>query len=221
MFVQASHNLRENAWAFELADRFEWLLGVIGWVDLKADDVRTALEHLSRHRRFKGVRHLVHTEANERWLLRPKVGAGLEALGELGLSFDLILQPKQFCHAPSVVAAHPRLQFVLDHLGSPTGETLREWAQTLERLAGHENVTAKISGLARNVARHAIAIAFETFGPNRLMLGTDYPVCTLEAPYSRVLATMLEALRGLAPNGLYSITTANAAHVYRLASDRA
>ena len=221
VFVQASHDPRENAWAFELADRFEWLLGVVGWVDLEAEDVRITLEHLSQHRRFKGVRHLVHNEADERWLLRPKVGAGLEALGELGLSFDLILRPEQFQYAPGVVAAHPELLFVLDHLGSPTGETLRDWARTLERLAGHANVTAKISGLPRNIARHAISIALETFGSNRLMLGGDYPICTLELLYATALTTMLEALRGLAPNGLHSITTAKAAHVYRLSSDRA
>ena len=103
VFVQASHDPQENAWALELAKRYSWLLGVVGWVNLERSDLAERLEPLARQSRFKGVRHLVHTEADERGLLRSSVAAGLEMLAEHGLTFDLVLRPEQFQHAPTRV----------------------------------------------------------------------------------------------------------------------
>ncbi len=221
VFVQASHDPRENAWALALTEDCPWLLGVIGWVDLERPDLTERLKPLARHPRFCGLRHLVHAEPDERWLLRPSVGAGLEVLAEHGLIFDLVVRPEQFRHLPSVGRAHPQLSFVLNHLGQPTPEHLSQWARNLERLAQSPNVTAKISGLPEAVADRAVRIALETFGADRLMLGGDYPVCTLSAPYSATLRTLLETLGRLESGSIesgsiQSICSTNAQRIYGL-----
>ena len=217
VFVQASHDPRENRMALEWAKQFPWIAGVVGWVDLEADDLNAQLELLTKEPRFKGVRHLVHTEADPRWLLRASVGRGLETLAEHGLSFDLVLRPEQFATVSDVVAAHPNLTFVLDHLGySTTDQTFSTWARTLDRLAMRRNVTAKISELPQLAAAQAIWVALQCFGPNRLMLGGGYPICTQTASYRATLETLFEALRHLEANALNRITTENASRIYRL-----
>ena len=169
--------------------------GVVGWVDLTRPDVADALAALAAAEggdRLVGIRHQVQGEADPRWLCRPDVRRGLRAVGEAGLAYDLLTLPHQLPAAVETVRALPDVRFVLDHLSKPPiarGE-LRPWADDLRDLAACPNVAAKLSGLVteadwtgwsvRQLRPYATA-ALDAFGPDRLMFGSDWPVCLLAA----------------------------------------
>jgi L-fuconolactonase len=169
--------------------------GVVGWVDLTRPDVADALAALAGAEggdRLVGIRHQVQGEADPRWLCRPDVRRGLRAVGEAGLAYDLLTLPHQLPAAVETVRALPDVRFVLDHLSKPPiarGE-LRPWADDLRALAACPNVAAKLSGLVteadwtgwsvRQLRPYGTA-ALDAFGPNRLMFGSDWPVCLLAA----------------------------------------
>lgn len=165
--------------------------GVVGWIDL-TDDVALQLDALAsdERRRLVGVRHLVHIDPDRLWLARPDVLDGLAALGEARLSFDVVARWWQLPLVETVVKATPETTFVVDHLGGPPIGTddVVTWAGHLEALALHHNVVAKLSGVAGEIGRPdwdardcslVFDVAFESFGPTRLMYGSDWPLVEL------------------------------------------
>lgn len=215
IFVQASHDPRENAFALELAQHRPWIAGVIGWVDLEAAMVGASLDGLMRDTRFKGVRHLVHTEADPHWLLRPAVQRGLSALEGWGLSFDLVLREDQWASALEVARQHPDLRLILNHLGNPPSDStgFQRWQAWLNQMAVFPNVNAKFSGLtAHPLATRIAAIAFASFGLERLMFGSDWPIATVSGEYQQ----NLEALQLLFPTTNTEFWGRTAERVYRL-----
>ena len=163
--------------------------GVVGWIDLTAD-VASQLQSVRQAPggdHLVGIRHLAHQDPDDHWLRRTDVGAGLEALSEAGLVFDLVVRPDQLADAAATVAEHPAVTFVLDHLGKPpiAGGDLAEWSAALRAVAASPNATAKLSGLVIEAEwtswsiddlREPVELALEVFGPNRLMFGSDWPL---------------------------------------------
>jgi len=205
--VQARQTLEETAWLLELADRNPFVAGVVGWVDLCAPDVRAQLERFARHPRLVGVRHIVQGEPDDRFLLRPEFGRGIEALEEFDLAYDILVYPRHLPVATEFVRSFPRQRFVLDHLAKPEiarGE-IRDWSRGLRALAAEPNVLAKLSGLVTEAdwthwtagqMRPYLDAAFECFGPSRLMIGSDWPVCTLAGDYGRTMQVVTAYLEG-------------------------
>ncbi len=181
--------------------------GVVGWCDLTAPDVRDTLDRLTsmtNGARLVGIRHLAHLEPDERWLRRADVRRGLNAVADAGLVFDLVVNPQQLRTCAEVVDEHPGLEFVLDHLGKPPlrSGAIGEWADDLVGLAARENVSAKVSGLTMEAdwkrwtpedLASALEIAFASFGPDRLMFGSDWPLVRTSGGY----ASWLDAARVL------------------------
>jgi L-fuconolactonase len=169
--------------------------GVVGWVDLTRPDVADALAALVAAEggdRLVGIRHQVQGEADPRWLCRPDVRRGLRAVGEAGLAYDLLTLPHQLPAAVETVRALPEVRFVLDHLSKPpiARGALVPWADDLRALAAGPNVAAKLSGLVTEAdwtgwtvphLRPYVEVALDAFGPDRLMVGSDWPVCLLAA----------------------------------------
>lgn len=199
---------------------------VVGWVDLTAPDVEDRISALKAPA-LKGIRHQVQDEADPRWLLRADVERGLRAMAEAGLVYDLLIKTPQFRAAIEAARAHPELSFVLDHLGKPeiSAGGWHPWADLIAELAALPNVTAKLSGLVteadwkawrpeqiRPYAQHAL----DLFGPDRVMFGSDWPVCTLAATYDQVvnLAEVLTA--GLSPAEREAVFATTAERVYDL-----
>jgi L-fuconolactonase len=216
VFVQASHDPRENAFALGLAQEHPWIAGVIGWVDLEAATVGASLDRLMQNARFKGARHLVHTEPDPQWLLRPAVQHGLSALEERGLSFDLVLREGQWESALEVARHHPDLTLTLNHLGNPASDapSLERWQAWLLELAAFPNVNAKCSGLTAHphlarIAHHAV----KAFGLERMMFGSDWPISVTPGAYGQ----HLETAQGLISADLRAVWTDTAERVYRLA----
>jgi L-fuconolactonase len=176
------------------------VVGVVGWTDLTAPDVAdrlAALRAAPGGDHLVGIRHQVQDEPDPAWLLRHDVRRGLRAVATAGLVYDLLVKPRDLPAAIEITTLLPGLGFVLDHLGKPAvGEGSDIWRDALVALADRPNVTAKLSGLvteadwrcwkAADLAPY-LDHALTTFGPSRLMFGSDWPVCTLAAPYSKVV----------------------------------
>lgn len=203
---------------------------VVGWVDLTAASVADDLAALLARPDggwLRGVRHQVQGEPDPDWLTRPDVLRGLRAVAAAGLVYELLTLPHQLPAAEQAVAAVPELAFVLDHCSKPpiaAGE-LHPWADDVVKLAAHPNVTCKLSGLVTeadwtgwtigDLAPYA-DVVLAAFGPERVMFGSDWPVCLLAAPYSRWLAAARELTGRLTPAERDAVFTRTASRVYRI-----
>lgn len=228
--VQARADLAETRWLLSLADSNPCIVGVVGWVDLTSDDVAGQIVSLRSGAgggRLVGIRHQVHDEDNPRWLVRPDVVRGLESVAQAGLVYDLLVRPRELPVAYEVAAALPQLQFVIDHLakppiGSADGDA---WFQGMGRLAELCNVSVKVSGLVTEADwaawqasdfRPYVEAAIELFGGERLLFGSDWPVCLLAASYPQVLNLTGELLGSLDEAQRAQIFGSNAIRVYSL-----
>ncbi|MFD4599341.1 amidohydrolase family protein [Streptomyces sp. NPDC058464] len=210
-----------------LADAHDLVAGVVGWTDLTRPDVA---EELARLRELpggsclKGIRHQVQGEPDPEWLLRPDVGRGLTALAEAGLVYDLIVQPRQLPAAVKAAETHPDLTFVLDHLGKPpiAAGPREPWASAVRALAALPNTVCKLSGMVTEAdpaswtvddLRPYADTVLDAFGPDRLMFGSDWPVCLLAGSYGEVFEAAIELI---APADRTAVFETTAARVYRL-----
>jgi L-fuconolactonase len=203
--VQARQTLDETAWLLDLADRSPFVAGVVGWVDLCSPDARAQLRRFASHPKLVGVRHIVQAEPDDRFLLRADFGRGIALLEEFGLAYDILVYPRHLAVAAEFVKRFPRQRFVLDHLAKPEiarGE-IRGWSRDVRALAAEPNVQAKLSALVTEAdwkrwtpdqLRPYLDVAFECFGPGRLMIGSDWPVCTLAGDYGRTMGVVTEYL---------------------------
>jgi L-fucono-1,5-lactonase len=182
--VQARHSLDETRQLLALARDTEFVLGVVGWVDLTGD-VAAQLRELEGP--LVGVRHQVHDEPDAGWLLRDDVQRGLDAIGEANLAFDLLVRTRELPAAVETATRHPNVRFVLDHVAKcPRDAGERDaWATGVATLADLPNVTCKLSGLFTESEPAATADrARRWFGSERCMFGSDWPVCLLAAEYA-------------------------------------
>jgi L-fuconolactonase len=229
VLVQTLALAQETEELLALAAGDDLVAAVVGWVDLTAPDVADRLAALldgPHGTVLRGVRHLAQDEPDDDWLVRPDVLRGLQAVGEAGLVYDLLTLPRQLPAAVRAVAATQDLVFVLDHCSKPpiAGGSLQPWARDLRALARLPNVVCKISGLVTEAApdwtvpdlRPYIDVVLDAFGPPRLMVGSDWPVCLLAADYGTVLATALELIEGLSPAERAEVRSGTATRVYRL-----
>ncbi len=199
--VQTRQTLDETRWLLSLADAHPFILGVVGWVDLQSAAVEQQLRHLA-HPKLVGVRHIVQTEPDD-FMSRPAFRRGLAYLEQFGLTYDILIYPRQLPEAVRLVTDFPAQRFVLDHLAKPAirNGAIDDWARDLTRLATCSNVCCKLSGLVTeadwnawtaDALRPCLEIAFECFGAGRLMIGSDWPVCTLAADYQRTMNVVLD-----------------------------
>ncbi|MGP4087765.1 amidohydrolase family protein [Streptomyces sp. KR55] len=191
-----------------LAAEHELIAGVVGWTDLTRPDVAEELARLRElpgGQYLKGIRHQVQGEPDPEWLLRAEVRRGLAAVADTGLVYDLVVLPNQLPACVKAAEALPQLTFVLDHLGKPpiaSGER-EPWETAVRSLAALSNTVCKFSGMVTEAdlaswtvddLRPYADVVLDAFGPDRLMFGSDWPVCTLAASYGQVLATAEELL---------------------------
>ena len=225
--VQARQTLQETRWLLDLADRSSSVLGVVGWIDLRSADIRTELKELSRHPRLVGIRHIVQSEPDDRFLMRPEFLRGIAVLEEFDLAYDILIYAKHLPVALEFVQRFPHQRFVLDHLAKPrikAGE-IEEWARQIRQLAAFPNVYCKLSGLITEAdwqnwtaeqIHPYLDVAFEAFGPNRLMIGSDWPVCLVAGSYLRAIQLVKDYVMHRAPDSANEILGTNAARFYRL-----
>ena len=203
--VQTRQTTEETDWLLRLADAHPFIAGVVGWVDLRADDVEASLAQFRDRARLAGIRHIVQSEPDDRFLLDPAFGRGIAALGQAGLPYDILIYPRHLPVAAEFISRFPSQTFVLDHLAKPDirSGSIAEWARDLRRLAGAPNLWCKLSGLVTEAdwrtwtpeqVHPYLDVAFDCFGPGRLIAGSDWPVCTVAAGYSRTMALVRDYL---------------------------
>lgn len=227
VLVQASNSTAESNWLLEQADQYAFVAGVVGWVDLMSPNVAGEIEQLARHPRFKGVRHLVESEPADDWLAQPAVLSGLNQLAAHGLSYDLLVHTRHLRYVRTVAEHCPELSLVIDHMAKPSiaSNEIADWSKEFQPLAEFRNIQCKLSGLVTEAnwsswttddLRPYIDCALDAFGPDRLMFGSDHPVCLLAATYERVLDSFQEALKDLDDRQRTKIFRENAVNFYRL-----
>ena len=230
VLVQAEDSLVDTAWLLEAASRFDWILGVVGWVQL--DDPAAAasqLEEWLQHPAFCGVRHLVHDDQREDFLELASVRQSLRLLSAAGLAFDIPdAWPLHLTRATAVAADQPELRVVLDHLGKPPRGTdqLEAWRAELTRFAAHPNTAAKLSGLrvaGEPYSTDALGFVWDTalelFGPTRLLWGSDWPMTVVEG-YESTKAVLDELISTLSPAERAAILGETAVETYGLGADK-
>jgi L-fuconolactonase len=226
--VQARQSLAESLWLLELAAANPFIRGVVGWVDLRSPTVANDLAPLITDSNFVGVRHVVQDEPDPRFLLGEDFIRGLRTLHQFGLPYDLLVFPHQLPAAVELAGLLPEQPFVLDHLGKPlikAGE-IASWKQDIQALARHQNVCCKLSGLVTEADWKAwkpddfgryLDGAIEAFGPDRLMLGSDWPVCLLAAEYADVVGIVENRISKLSTAEQTAIRGGTAVRFYGLA----
>ena len=227
--VQALHSLEETRWLLEASERITNLRGVVGWIDLCAVDVPERLDELASCGKLVGLRHLVQDEPMPHFLGRQDFRRGLSLLAERDLCFDLLLREAQRDDAIELVRDLPAQRFVVDHLAKPRvgAREFEPWRRQMREFGRCENVFAKLSGLATEAdwkkwtpadLAPYIDVALESFGPARLIFGSDWPVCLLAGDAQRVAAAHVDPLRRLSPTEFRAITHGNAVLAYGLRS---
>ncbi|MEV4049935.1 amidohydrolase family protein [Amycolatopsis sp. NPDC049688] len=228
VLVQVLPDLDESVEFLAIAAAEPLIAGVVGWIDLTGSPARDIerLRSAPGGELLTGVRHLVQAEPDPRWLEREDVLAGLAAVRDAGLVYDLLVRPHQLPAATAAVRALPELTFVLDHLAKPpvAGGDLEPWATGLATLAREPNVVAKLSGLVTEAGRPwrtgdlrpYADTALTAFGPDRLMLGSDWPVCLLAGTYAEVMAAADSLLEDLTPAERDAVRGGTATRVYGL-----
>jgi L-fuconolactonase len=225
--VQARQTPEETRWLLELAEQNPFILGVVGWVDLRSARLGFELQALARHSKLVGLRHIVQSEPDDRFLLQPEFLCGISMLEEFDLAYDILIYGKHLPVAAEFVARFPRQRFVLDHLAKPPIKSgaVDAWARGIRELASFANVYCKLSGLVTEAdwqawkpedVRPYLNVAFECFGPGRLMIGSDWPVCTVAGRYSRVMDLVRDYLGRYAAEERDAVLGGNAARFWRL-----
>ncbi len=226
--VQARQNLRETEFLLELADGYDYIRGVVGWVDLRAPDVAAQLERFAPHPRLVGVRHIVHDEADDHFMLGGSFLEGLAQLKPYNLTYDLLLFPRHLQVAIDFVKRFPEQAFVLDHISKPfiKDGIIEPWKSEMRQLASFDNVWCKVSGMVTEAAwkawtqedyRPYLDVVFDCFGVDRLMFGSDWPVCTLSGSYSEVVGIVRTYIEALSDEEKSKVMGGNAAAFYGLA----
>ncbi len=225
--VQARQTVAETRWLLGLAGRSAAILGVVGWVDLRAPDVQSQLRTLAANPKLIGIRHVVQSEPDDRFLMQPEFMRGISALEEFDLAYDILIYAKHLPLAAEFVTRFPRQRFVLDHMAKPPIKSgdIDSWADGIKRLAEFPNVLCKLSGLVTEADwKHWRAeqivpyldVVFEAFGPERLMIGSDWPVCRVAASYAEVIQVVQRYLFGHKPESRDAVLGGNAERFYKL-----
>lgn len=207
--VQARQTLEETAWLLELARKHAVMRGVVGWVPLtEGAGVKRHLERFAGDKRLRGVRHVIHDEADPRYILREDFNAGVGSLREFGLRYDILIFEKHLPAAIEFVDRHPNQVFILDHVAKPRikERVMSPWDRNMLEIAKRPNVYCKVSGMVTEAdpkrwtpadLQPYIDVVLRAFGPKRLMYGSDWPVMLLAGEYVRWYDVVTNAISKL------------------------
>jgi L-fuconolactonase len=225
--VQARQTVEETRWLLELAAQHEFIKGVVGWLPLTATDIEAELERWSGYAKLKAVRHVLHDEPDDMYMLRADFNHGIEKLRQFNLVYDILIFEKHLPQTIEFVDRHPGQIFVVDHIAKPRikDRVIAPWDKLITELAQRRNVYCKLSGVVTE-ADHAhwkpenikpyLDVVLQAFGPQRLMFGTDWPVCLLASGYEKWVKTVKDFIAPLSFAQQDRMMGGTAVEAYRL-----
>jgi len=229
--VQARQTIEETRWLLQLSEKFDFIKGVVGWVDLRSEDnLRRQLDEFCKSEKFAGVRHVVHDEPEDNFMLHDEFLKGISILKEYDLTYDLLLFPKHLPVARVVVEMFPGQKFVIDHLSKPLikNHILDPWAEDIMAIAEFRNVYCKLSGMVTEADWERwkpddfhpyLDVVFNAFGTDRVMAGSDWPVCLAAGSYKDVIAIIVKYIAGFPMEVQEQILGSNCSEFYNLNKD--
>jgi len=227
VLVQTFHSVAETRWFLEMADQHVFIAGVVGWVDLTDPAVGDLLDDLRAGSKLVGIRHVVQGEPDDDWVVRQDVRGGLEALARRNLPFDLLFLPRHLKHVPTLARRMPDLPMVIDHIAKPPIQAGRfdRWREDMAAAAEFPNVYCKLSGMITEADHDAwkpadlkpyVDHVVDCFGFDRLMFGSDWPVCLLAGSYQQVLDSLRQCVGQLSEVESAALYHETARRFYRL-----
>ncbi len=225
--VQASQTEEENTFLLTLANQNDFIRGVVGWVDLQSDQVEQRLARYSNSKKMRGFRHVIHDEADVDFMLRPDFIRGIGLLKQFDFTYDILIFPQHLPNTLKLVRKYPEQPFVIDHLAKPIihDRKVEEWKRELGAIAACENVYCKVSGMVTEAKWHDwrnedftpyLDAVVELFGTNRLMYGSDWPVCTLSSTYEDMYGIVTNYFSKFSKIEKENVFGSNAARFYHL-----
>jgi L-fuconolactonase len=199
VLVQTCQDEADNDFMLKLAAENDFIKGIVGWVDLRAENVEDRLKYYrDSHPKMKGFRHVLQAEPDEKFMLRDDFKRGISLLNQYGFTYDILIYPNHIKYASELVAEFPGQKFVIDHLAKPyiKMQEIGQWQRDMEYLAYYQNVYCKVSGMLTEADWYGwrtedfmpyLDVVFKSFGSQRVMYGSDWPVCTLAGGYNRAL----------------------------------
>ena len=225
--VQAQQTLEETEWLLKLAEENPFVKGVVGWFPFRDANVSDSLDRFATHQALVGARHVVHDEPDDDFILGKEFNRGIGELANYDLVYDILIFEKHLPQSIEFVDRHPHQQFVVDHIAKPRIDSRafdESWHKNIVELAGRDNVACKLSGMATevrdpewnaNLLEPYFQTALEAFGPERLLFGSDWPVCLLRTDYDRWFNTVKTAIGELSPPEQSAILGGNAERIYQ------
>lgn len=225
--VQADQSEEETNFLLELAEKNSWILGIVGWVDLMNKKIEKRIEHFSQFPKLKGFRHIVQAEPDENFMLRQEFQQGISCLKFFNLTYDILVYPNQIPAAIKLSEKQPEQKFILDHIAKPNikRRIFEPWASGIKELAANQNVFCKISGLITEADHRYwkqediypfLDVVFESFGYDRLLFGSDWPMCLLACSYNQVINLIENYLRNFSLENNEKIFGKNAYKFYNI-----
>jgi len=225
--IQAVQSEEETLFLLRLAEQYRFIKGVVGWIDLQADNLEDRLHFFSKYPLLKGFRHIVQDELEDDFLLRSSFLRGIEKLTKYDYTYDILVYSRQLSSAIEFVSHFPRQKFVLDHMGKPSirDEGIKLWSHQIELLSQYENVYCKLSGMVTEASwedwheddfKRYLEVVCDAFGADRLMVGSDWPVCKVAATYSEVMSIVDHHIDDFSEEEKRKILGANARYFYSL-----
>ncbi|WP_371168169.1 amidohydrolase family protein [Aliiroseovarius sp. 2305UL8-7] len=222
--VQAADTEDETEYLLSLADRFDWIIGVVGWVDLTAPRAPETIERLARHPKLVGLRPMIQDIKDDAWMLRDDLGPAITAMMDLNLTFDALVLPRHLCHLNVFVARYSHLTVVIDHCAKPDirNQVFEPWASQFTELASSQNTYCKLSGLVTEAGENwsdddlqpYVEHVLDNFGPKRLLFGSDWPVLNIASEYSQWITMACKFLESQGSSGEKSVLSENAHGAY-------
>lgn len=225
--VQADQTEEQNSFLLGLTEGNDFIKGVVGWVDLRAETIEERLEYYSHTKLMKGFRHVLQGETNRALMLESDFTRGISLLSKYNFTYDILIFPDQLKYAEKLVRQFPNQKFVLDHIAKPyiKDGKIDAWAAEIDLLARQDNIWCKVSGMVteadwhnwtKDTFKQYLDVVFNAFGPNKLMFGSDWPVCLVAGEYAQVKAILSDYCAALSPSEQNAIFGENAINFYNL-----
>lgn len=225
--VQSDQSEDENSFQLSNADRFDFIKGVVGWVDLQAKNIDERLAYYSEFTKMKGFRHVLQGESQCDFMLRPRFIHGISLLQKYRFTYDILIFPDQLQHSHRLVAAFPDQPFVIDHIAKPyiKDKKIDSWKKDMFRIAAYQNVFCKISGMVTEANWKTwkkedftpyLDVVVDAFGTDRIMFGSDWPVCLVAASYKQMMNVVEDYFLSFSNNEKEKVFGKNAYNFYKL-----